>query len=219
MFDGSEERKRQLAFELQSSRVFEKRSNVMSHDQLPSCYLIFLYDQFFSLAVNEPAVNKPRSMILYVFLGFASALLLLSSVTFSIWCYRRKRRKEVDGFVQFYVLTTDVKKNSASTIPIFTFWGKVNIKVIFFPHFFFRSLHPQRVIYPLDEWEILPEQIEYEGELGRGAFGVVHKATLRKRVGIEVFDKEISKRQLLSNNKAPQVVAVKVLHGNIKNEI
>ena len=40
-------RKCQLAFELQSSRVFEKRSNAMSHDQLPSCYLIFLCDQFF----------------------------------------------------------------------------------------------------------------------------------------------------------------------------
>ena len=55
MIDGSEnvsyieflKRKCQLAFELQSSRVFEKRSNAMSHDQLPSCYLIFLCDQFF----------------------------------------------------------------------------------------------------------------------------------------------------------------------------
>ena len=28
MIDGSEKRKRQLAFELQSSRVFEKRSNL-----------------------------------------------------------------------------------------------------------------------------------------------------------------------------------------------
>ena len=47
MIDGSEKRKRQLAFELQSWRVFEKRSNVMSHDQLPSSYLIFLCDEFF----------------------------------------------------------------------------------------------------------------------------------------------------------------------------
>ena len=108
MIDGNGKRKRQLAFELQSSPVFEKRSNVMSHDQLPSCYLIFLCDQFFSLAVNEPTVSKPRSMILYVFLGFASALLLLSSAIFFIWCYRRKRRKEVNGFVQFYVLAADV---------------------------------------------------------------------------------------------------------------
>ena len=80
-------------------------------------------------------------MILYVFLGFASALLLLSSATFFIWCYRRKRRKEVNGFVQFYVLTTDVKKNTAKTTPMFTFWGKVIIKVIFFPPFFFFSDH------------------------------------------------------------------------------
>ena len=64
-----------------------------------------------------------------------------------------------------------------------------------------------------DKWEILPEQIEFEEELGRGAFGVVYKATFRQRVEMQVLDTETSKRPLLSTKKAPQVVAVKVLHG------
>ena len=42
---------------------------------------------------------------------------------------------------------------------------------------------------------------------------MVYKATFRKRVGLEVFNTDISKRPLLSTKKAPQVVAVKVLHG------
>ncbi|XP_073251854.1 mast/stem cell growth factor receptor kita-like [Porites lutea] len=71
----------------------------------------------------------------------------------------------------------------------------------------------QRPINPLDEWEILREQIEYEEELGRGAFGVVYKAMLWERVGIEVFSTEISKRKLLSSKK-PRLVAVKVLLDN-----
>ena len=78
---------------------------------------------------------------------------------------------------------------------------------------FSRLPYPQREIRPLDEWEILPEQIETEEELGRGAFGVVYKAIFRKRVGMEVFDAEITKRTLLSDKKPPQVVAVKGLHG------
>ena len=78
---------------------------------------------------------------------------------------------------------------------------------------FSRLPYPQLEIRRLDEWEILPEQIEIEEELGRGAFGVVYKATFRKRVGMEVFDAEITKRTLLSDKKPPQVVAVKGLHG------
>ncbi|CAH3192268.1 unnamed protein product, partial [Porites evermanni] len=82
------------------------------------------------------------------------------------------------------------------------------------PYFSFLSRLPysQREIIPLDKWEILPEQIEFEEEIGRGEFGVVYKATFRKRVGLEVFNTDISKRPLLSTKKAPQVVAVKVLH-------
>ena len=34
MIDGSEKRKRQLAFELQSSRVFEKRSNILRRNKV-----------------------------------------------------------------------------------------------------------------------------------------------------------------------------------------
>ncbi|KAJ7350127.1 hypothetical protein OS493_038350 [Desmophyllum pertusum] len=72
-----------------------------------------------------------------------------------------------------------------------------------------RSSRPAREIIPFDKWELLPEQIEHEEELGRGAFGVVYKATLNRRVGIEVFDTKTR----LEPNKACQVVAVKVLQG------
>ena len=92
-------------------------------------------------------------------------------------------------------------------------------KQCFIVFLFFRSYLSQRSINPLDRWEILREQIEYDGELGRGAFGVVYKAMLWERIGIEVFSTEISKRKLLSSNTEPRVVAVKVLLGETKNEI
>ena len=65
-----------------------------------------------------------------------------------------------------------------------------------------------------DKWEILPEQIEFEEELGRGAFGVVYKATFSKSDEMEALVTETSKWPASSRKpKAPQVVAVKVLHG------
>ena len=71
----------------------------------------------------------------------------------------------------------------------------------FFP--FSRLPYSQLELTPLDRWEILPGQIHFEEELGRGEFGVVYKATFRKSDEMEV----------LNNAEAVQVVAVKVLHG------
>ena len=81
-----------------------------------------------------------------------------------------------------------------------------------FLHSFYgrRSARSARKIIPLDKWELLPEQIEHKEELGRGAFGVVFKATLKRRVGIEVFDTE----KTLRPEEPGQVVAVKELQGN-----
>ena len=56
-----------------------------------------------------------------------------------------------------------------------------------------------------------PWQIKYEEELGRGAFGVAYKATLKRRVGIEVFDTEKTTKP----EEPCQVVAVKVLKGKL----
>ena len=75
---------------------------------------------------------------------------------------------------------------------------------------FHRSACTAREIVSLDKWELLPEQIEHKEELGRGAFGVLYKATLKRRVGIEMFDTE----KTLKPEEPGQVVAVKELQGN-----
>ena len=80
--------------------------------------------------------------------------------------------------------------------------------------FFLRLTSSLGEIVPLDKWEILAEQIEYDEELGRGAFGVVYKATLKRRAGIELFQN--GKQMSQDQKKACRVVAVKVLKGNLK---
>ena len=79
---------------------------------------------------------------------------------------------------------------------------------------FSRSSYSQDEITPPDKWEILPEQIEFVEELGRGEFGVVYKATFRKSDEVEASVTETSKWPVSTRKpKAPQLVAVKVLHG------
>ena len=76
----------------------------------------------------------------------------------------------------------------------------------------------KRSAYNEADWAKMYPNILRRGA-GRGAFGVVYKAMLWERVGIEVFSTEISKRKLLSSKTEPRVAAVKVLLGETKNEI
>ena len=90
----------------------------------------------------------------------------------------------------------------------------VIIQHSFFFFSFSRSPYSQDEITPPDKWEILPEQIEFEEELGRGEFGVVYKATFKNSDEMEALDNaETSKWPSSSAKKAAHVVAVKVLHG------
>jgi len=57
--------------------------------------------------------------------------------------------------------------------------------------------------------EVWPEQVTLLEELGRGAFGKVHKAVLRESPGVEVFDDNI--RGIRVQFKEGRTIAVKVL--------
>ncbi|XP_078379553.1 uncharacterized protein LOC144662584 [Oculina patagonica] len=63
-------------------------------------------------------------------------------------------------------------------------------------------------IIPLRRWEVLPQQVVFEEEIGRGAFGKVLKGTYKESPGIEVFYK--TKTQTV-DFKEGRTVAVKVL--------
>ncbi|XP_078379589.1 uncharacterized protein LOC144662599 isoform X2 [Oculina patagonica] len=63
-------------------------------------------------------------------------------------------------------------------------------------------------IIPLWRWEVLPQQVVFEEEIGRGAFGKVFKGTFRESPGIEVFYKT---RTQTVDFKEGRTVAVKVL--------
>jgi len=73
---------------------------------------------------------------------------------------------------------------------------------------FFRS---KSDITPLQNLEVWPEQVTLLEELGRGAFGKVHKAVLRDSPGIEIFDGNI--RGARVQFKEGRTIAVKVLSG------
>ena len=65
-------------------------------------------------------------------------------------------------------------------------------------------------IIPLLPREVPPERITFMEELGRGAFGKVHKGALRELPTVEVFYKPKHQRVEIKEGK---VVAIKTLLG------
>ena len=72
------------------------------------------------------------------------------------------------------------------------------------------SFRSKSSIIPLWRWEVLPEQVVFEEEIGRGAFGKVLKGTFKESPGIEVFYKP---RTQTVDFKEGRTVAIKVLSG------
>lgn len=66
----------------------------------------------------------------------------------------------------------------------------------------------------LQNLEVCPEQVTLLEEVGRGAFGKVHKAVLRESPGVEVFDG--NSRGTRVQFKEGRTIAVKVLSGKNK---
>ena len=65
-------------------------------------------------------------------------------------------------------------------------------------------------IIPLIQWEILREQVIFQEEIGRGAFGKVLKGIFRESPGIDVF---YEPRNQTVDFKEGRTVAVKVVGG------
>ena len=76
--------------------------------------------------------------------------------------------------------------------------------------FYFRS---KSTIIPLWRWEVLPEQVVFKEEIGRGAFGKVLKGTFKESPGIDVF---YEPRTQIVDFKAGLTVAIKVLGGKLQ---
>lgn len=83
---------------------------------------------------------------------------------------------------------------------------------IYFNIVFINFSRSKSDIVPLLQWEVTPDRMTFMEELGRGAFGKVHKGVLRVLPSVEVFFKPREERVEF---KEQRVVAVKVLLGEL----
>ncbi|CAH3038178.1 unnamed protein product, partial [Pocillopora meandrina] len=75
-----------------------------------------------------------------------------------------------------------------------------------------RLRRSKSTIFTLHNWEVLPEQVVFGEEIGRGAFGKVLKGTFRESPGTEVF---IEPRNKTVDFKPGETVAIKLLGGKL----
>lgn len=88
----------------------------------------------------------------------------------------------------------------------------ISFVLSYFHNFPFRS---KSDIVPLLLKEIPPQRVTFMEELGRGAFGKVHKGVLRELPKAEVFFKPREERV---DFKEERVIAIKVLLGEKLNK-
>ena len=55
-------------------------------------------------------------MVIYISVGSVIALVLLSSAAFVFWCYRKKRQKKANRFVQIFAGFTNVSSLAVAAL-------------------------------------------------------------------------------------------------------
>ena len=78
MIDGSEKRKRQLVFELQSSRVYEKRSNALKS-----------FESVNSILVAKPVAYQEKNLLMIYAVSFSA----ISRACFNVFVSRARDLK------------------------------------------------------------------------------------------------------------------------------
>ncbi|CAH3033094.1 unnamed protein product [Pocillopora meandrina] len=117
---------------------------------------------------------------------------------------------------------TDISRGRTLSIAVFVGCGLLILLTVGILYFMIRQRRKKRNIrvhktrrsmsdiVPLLLKEIPPERVTIMEELGRGAFGKVHKAILKEMPRVEVFFKPKEERE--DHIKEGRVVAVKLLH-------
>lgn len=129
---------------------------------------------------------------------------MLLVTLYSRLCLRSSEEAEADKPSR----ATSVDLTLSTSILYFLLRNAITMKT--FLRICVSSFRSKSTIIPLRRWEVLPQQVIFEDEIGRGAFGKVFKGTFKESPGIEVF---YEPRRDTVDFRAGRTVAIKVLGG------